>query len=482
VRRLRIAVVFRLRGVSVWSCACAMAILLGGGLLVRPGIASGQSRDPGHGAVPTRVVDSGSWYSRNRWPHDGRPYESRNFVVYSDAASTEARHRLAEVAEGVLAETIAEMGVDPQTMFRFPTGQKKIDVYAYRNHVPDWGGGARAYYAGVIIWSFDHAPEADKPTDLVHFRPVLKHELVHVVEALLKGRFVGDIPVGDPRRMPVWFSEGMAEALSGGTSGGLVRDLDQMNGLIAEYGRINPIAFTVDLTPGEFDPLAYYFYYYPMSQLAVEYLIDPKGLGRSPADFTRMLLDMASGVSFATAFENHMGISVSTYEKQFFDLMDAYLPQGSDSRATRILVRAGRWAGEHVALFSIAAIAVVALTLISGQRHWRAGAAAAMTPAGQSVIRRQWANVGFTTEIIVAAALVVGFFVWVMYAISTAVEPSSPERAWGYATDVGYGVVAVAILLWSIRCWAFRRRAAAFMPLLEIAVGALAALVITAIF
>jgi hypothetical protein len=230
VRRLRIAVVFRLRGVSVWSCACAMAILLGGGLLVRPGIASGQSRDPGHGAVPTRVVDSGSWYSRNRWPHDGRPYESRNFVVYSDAASTEARHRLAEVAEGVLAETIAEMGVDPQTMFRFPTGQKKIDVYAYRNHVPDWGGGARAYYAGLIIWSFDHAPEADKPTDLVHFRPVLKHELVHVVEALLKGRFVGDIPVGDPRRMPVWFSEGMAEALSGGTSGGLVRDLDQMNG------------------------------------------------------------------------------------------------------------------------------------------------------------------------------------------------------------------------------------------------------------
>ena len=33
------------------------------------------------------LVYSGSWYSREKWPHDGNPYESPNFIIYSDAAS-----------------------------------------------------------------------------------------------------------------------------------------------------------------------------------------------------------------------------------------------------------------------------------------------------------------------------------------------------------------------------------------------------------
>ena len=49
------------------------------------------------------MVDEGSWYSRVAWPHDGNPIESTNFVVYSDAASLEARHEVATVAEEVWA-------------------------------------------------------------------------------------------------------------------------------------------------------------------------------------------------------------------------------------------------------------------------------------------------------------------------------------------------------------------------------------------
>ena len=47
-----------------------------------------------------QMVNSGSWYETPfKWPHDGNPYETENFVVYSDAASEEARKILAQAGE-----------------------------------------------------------------------------------------------------------------------------------------------------------------------------------------------------------------------------------------------------------------------------------------------------------------------------------------------------------------------------------------------
>ena len=132
------------------------------------------------------MVDSGSWYAKERWPHDGNPYETEDFVVYSDGASLAARQRLAVLAEDVYVEVIEEMGVDPATMFHYPADQDRIDLYANRYNVLE-GGGARGYYAGVIIWSFDHEASREA-TDVTTVRTTLKHELIHVVEALLLQR------------------------------------------------------------------------------------------------------------------------------------------------------------------------------------------------------------------------------------------------------------------------------------------------------
>ena len=129
---------------------------------------------------PADMVDSGSWYAKERWPHDGSPYETEHFVVYSDGASLAARQRLAALAEEVYVEVIDEMSVDPDTTFRFPADQDKIDLYANKYNIPDWGGGARGYYAGVIIWSFDHEASREA-TDVRTVRTTLKHELIHVV-------------------------------------------------------------------------------------------------------------------------------------------------------------------------------------------------------------------------------------------------------------------------------------------------------------
>ena len=272
------------------------------------------------------MVDSGSWYSRVEWPHDGKPYESPNFIIYSDAASQESREELAGIAEELLAELIIEFGIDPEEMLRYPPGQDKIHIYSYNEYYPkQWG--MRAYYGGVIAWSLDHEK---RTTNLGNYVPVLKHELVHVIESLLKGRDVAQI--SPEVRTHAWFSEGLAEAVVGGTSASPVRGQDRLETLTAQYGSLNPIAYKTDGVIDEAletHPMIGFDYYYPMSQLAVEYLLAQDGVGRSLFDVREIFLDMAEGVDFSTAFEKHMGISIQAYEADFFDLMDGYLPRGN---------------------------------------------------------------------------------------------------------------------------------------------------------
>ena len=144
------------------------------------------------------------------------------------------------------------------------------------------------------------------------------HEIMHVVESLLKGD-------NDTNLVDVWITEGLAEAVSGGTSGGSVTDLTKMNELRQEYGSLNPIAMHRYAYPDPDIELVGYYYYYPMFQLAVEYLVDEHGHGKTMNDFLNLFLDVRNGVAFPTAFENRLGMSLSEYENRFFDLMTDYL-------------------------------------------------------------------------------------------------------------------------------------------------------------
>ena len=248
----------------------------------------------------SQMVDSGSWYSRVQWPHDGNPYESNNFVVFSDAASLEARRSAADIGEIVLAELVAEFGIDMDKMFRYPDGQSKIHIYVYKNRFPQaWG--ARAYYAGFVIWSLDHE---QRPKNLESYKKTIKHELVHIMEALLKGRDV--IYITLDTRVQVWFSEGFGEVVTGGTIGHSVRDLGYLNYLTDKYGKINPISIIHDGMAGDWSTeesaaasaAAGNEYFYPMYHLAVGYLIDPDGYGRSPQDAIGVFSDIGAGLDF----------------------------------------------------------------------------------------------------------------------------------------------------------------------------------------
>jgi len=242
-----------------------------------------------------------------------------------------------------------------------------------------------------------------------------------------------------------------------------------MNDLIAEYGRINPIAWKVDLPLSESVLRAYPNYYYPMAQLAVEYLLDPKGLGKSPKDLAAVMLDMGNGVSFAAAFENHMGISEPDYEAQFFARMDTYLPQSE-------------FPFEAVALglVSLLAAGVMSGSLVWGLRRWPTGVPG--SPRSGVPVWTRRARRGFVTEISAFACAAVGLSALALFAMGFAHLQPGVSRAPGYAVIAGYFVGSAGILMWAIRSAGHRRRRAYLIPPLVIIATLIAIVLIERIF
>jgi len=271
-------------------------------------------------ALPTPaadMVDSGSWYRTGfHWPHDGNPYESEHFIVFSDAASLAARQQLARIAEDALVPLSGDLGVS-DAMFRWPPGQSKIHIYAFRDH-HERGWGGKGYYGGLMIYSLDHPVRRSMGvTELGSYTRVVTHELMHVIEGLLKGS-------DDPHLVDEWLSEGIAEYVSGGTQSiSSVTTLAQLDALVARFGALNPIAMHGSDYPG--DVAITGAYYYVMFELSVRYLLDPAGGGRPETAIRDIFLDAGRGVPFATAFQKHMGIGLEELERRYWDLIREYL-------------------------------------------------------------------------------------------------------------------------------------------------------------
>jgi len=254
--------------------------------------------------------------------------------------------------------------------------------------------------------------------------------------------------------MPVWFSEGTAEAISGGSTGGAPRTLDQVDELIAQYGRINPISWQVDIPFSDLAPGAYSNYYYPMAQLAVEYLLDPRGMDKTPADLAAVMRDMGDDVPFAEAFERHMGISQADYETRFFALMDAYLPQSEFP-----LEAAGLW------LASLLAAIVMAGSVVWGLRRWPAAAPASPSPASGPTWTGRARGV-FIAEIGATAVIAVLLVTRALLSIGLDDLPQDANRALAYGLTATFFVASTGILMWALRRGRIRSRRASLIPLL----------------
>jgi hypothetical protein len=166
---------------------------------------------------------------------------------------------------------------------------------------------------GFILWALDnprYQEVKDDPEFLARYAQIVKHEMTHVVQFYLGGRFYS---------VDCWFTEGVAEWASDYL---IVQTWEQ----VEEWRRapdhqLHPLAVQyreqlVDSIRGE---------YYPIWGLAVQYLMDPGGLGKTALEVRAVFQDVGRGVLFEETFENHMGMSLQYYENNFYNLIKEYL-------------------------------------------------------------------------------------------------------------------------------------------------------------
>lgn len=281
------------------------------------------------GTAPTdtapRLLYDGSWVAAGfPFGHDGMPYLSDNFIVYSGSSAQEERQYVALELEECFVELQASLSVASRDEFDYPGDQDRIDVLTLKQQGTNvfWTGVAYRY--GLVV----HAPDSPRYVREGYtrslYRQLLKHELTHVTEYLLVGT------QGAQTWVEKWFHEGIATYLAGTPPNQvtqvaeLLSWLDEMSWLPAGG---NPIAVkTVDDYPPEIRAdVAVLSRYYMFFELAVRYVFDPAGFGASITAVKPMYLDIRNGVPFAQAFEDHIGLSVDQYEQDFVALMTAYL-------------------------------------------------------------------------------------------------------------------------------------------------------------
>jgi len=266
----------------------------------------------GHDA---RREPTASWclYSPLCYEHDGVPLETENFVVFSDTASDWKKEFVAGQAESAWTEILALLDIESEEDLAFAPGRTKVDIFLLEEETPEWGGWA--YYGGFLL-----SPIAC--SNVYCSIRTIKHELMHVLGFLLAGpRSIHGMLVD------VWFDEGLAEYVAGtheittqGEYEARCRELDLV------ISGANPVSVHKwdDLATSATGTLG--IHAYELFELAVRYLLDEDGLGRTMDDVRQLYLDLREGYSFVTAFERQFGLPLLQYEVGFQSYMDTYLP------------------------------------------------------------------------------------------------------------------------------------------------------------
>jgi hypothetical protein len=249
--------------------------------------------------------------------HDNRILESPHFLVFSDSASDDARVIFCKMAEESLAELFQTFAVESSDALSltFADSNSKIKIFSIKDADID----QVAFRFGFILYGHDSANFRRWGNDDYWLRREIKHETVHVMQWLFGLDPRGT--VGEPWP-EVWFTEGFAEYASGGAFPP-ISNLGQWEQWrsISDHG--NPIAIH---QWGNFSfPYERTGEYYPAFSLAVRYLLDSRGAGRTLLDVKAMFADMVNEGRFAPAFARTFGMTVEEYEQRFPDLIADYL-------------------------------------------------------------------------------------------------------------------------------------------------------------
>lgn len=69
-------------------------------------------------------------------------------------------------------------------------------------------------------------------------------------------------------------------------------------------------------------------------ELAMRYLLDPAGLGRTCRDVLELFFELREGIPFETAFLNHFGLELKTFEEEFYERVRDYLEDPGAGHST----------------------------------------------------------------------------------------------------------------------------------------------------
>ncbi len=247
-------------------------------------------------------------------PHDNRILESENFLTFSDANSDAVKIELSKMAEESLAEVMEAFGIDSSSELGISRRDTKITIYANNSTYP--GSGSTSFPYGTIFPAKGSSAYLAWPEyRRERYRNVVKHETMHVFQ-LLFGLYAG---VRGKNRPPMWFQEGIAEYISGGAFVPIesIEELEEW--IMGEHW--NPL----DIVTGEDWQTLVGAGYYPLYHLAVKYLLDDKGLGKSYSDVKLMFEYMLINHDFNSSFEKCFGISVEYFRNNYFDLMRDFM-------------------------------------------------------------------------------------------------------------------------------------------------------------
>jgi hypothetical protein len=289
----------------------ALAKVLSRGTVLCALILSGCHGDPA--SPPPGTPGVWARYTPFHWTHDGSPYRSAFFTVYSDAALDAVKQQVGEIGDTRWAQILELFNVDDSTAFRYPPGASHLEIYINWNHEEsiNW-----AYWGGFIITI--RASITGHRHDYVVY--TVAHELTHDLEFLIEGR--------EDLGTDVWFKEGIAVYIGclESTAFRTIRSLNELESWIAQNrdvpGGGNPITIHQD---SDYPPEADRNQYYRLFELALRYLLDERGAGRSVRDVRDVFFDLSAGTPFPVSFRERFGMDVNDFEAEFFDRVRLYL-------------------------------------------------------------------------------------------------------------------------------------------------------------
>jgi hypothetical protein len=254
--------------------------------------------------------------------HDGRIFESNAILTFSDASAEEMKVLFSKSAEEDLREIMASLavadavelgisGADPDT---------KIKIYARRRPPYATGIWIGALNPAIMFDAIDcQRLSSNLAGNHAYVRRGLKHEITHMVQLLIIGlqNVVDSWP-------PCWFTEGLAEHVSGGVSScpGPITTVAQLDAWLSD-----PRHSVAPLEIQQFEdiPSGLGCEYYSMFGLVLDFLLDPQGGGRTGADVKALLVALAQSHDFPAAFANHMGMSVDYLRDNLRDVLASWL-------------------------------------------------------------------------------------------------------------------------------------------------------------